>query len=108
MASLTQSLAASLRPYGVRAFTVTPGFVRTDLTGRLRVPEGRRWLPELATRDGLDPDLFVRLTVTIALGGADVLNGRFLHALDDIGELVRRSGEIESEDLYAPRLRRLR
>jgi NAD(P)-dependent dehydrogenase (short-subunit alcohol dehydrogenase family) len=107
--SLTQSLAASLQPYGVRAFTVTPGFVRTDLTGRLmESPEGRRWLPELSTRDGLDPDLFVRLTVTVALGGADALNGRFLHALDDISELVRRFGEIEAEDLYAPRLRRLR
>jgi 3-oxoacyl-[acyl-carrier protein] reductase len=108
LANLTESLAASLRPYGVRAFTVTPGFVRTDLTRRLiESPEGRRWLPSLSNRESVDPDLFVRLTVTIARGGADILNGRFLHALDDIDELVRRSGEIESEDLYAPRLRRL-
>lgn len=109
MASLTESLAASLLPYGVHVFTVTPGFVHSDLTrGLTESPAGRRWLPELAARDALDPDLFVRLAVTVALGGADVLNGRFLHALDDIGELIRRSGEIESEDLYAPRLRRLR
>jgi 3-oxoacyl-[acyl-carrier protein] reductase len=108
IANLTESLAASLRPYNVRAFTVAPGFMRTDLTTRLtESPEGRRWLPELSTRAGLDSGLFVRLTVAIALGDADVLNGRFLHALDDIGELVRRAGEIESEDLYAPRLRRL-
>jgi 3-oxoacyl-[acyl-carrier protein] reductase len=109
IASLTESLAASLLPYGVRVFTVTPGYVHTDLTrGLTESPAGRQWLPELAGRDGLDLDLFVRLTVTVALGGADVLNGRFLHALDDISELIRRSGEIESEDLYAPRLRRLR
>ena len=109
MASLTESLAASLLPYGVSVFTVTPGFVHSDLTrGLTESPAGRRWLPELAARDALDSDLFVRLAVTVALGGADVLNGRFLHALDDIGELIRRSGEIESEDLYAPRLRRLR
>ena len=106
--SLTESLASSLQLYGIRVFTVTPGFVQTSLTRRLiESPEGRRWLPELEVRDSLDLDLFVRLTVTIALGGADVLNGRFLHALDDISELVRRFGEIESEELYVPRLRRL-
>lgn len=107
--NLTESLALSLHLYGIRVFTVTPGFVRTSLTRRLtESPEGQRWLPELGTRDGLDLDLFVRLTVTIARGHADVLNGRFLHALDDISALVRRFGEIESEELYVPRLRRLR
>lgn len=108
LANLTESLAVSLLPYGIRVFTVTPGFVRTSLTEQLTdSPQGRRWLPELQTRDSLDPDLFVRLTVTVALGGADILNGRFLHALDNIGELVSRFDDIESEELYVPRLRRL-
>ena len=109
LASLTESLAASLQPYGVRAFTITPGFVHTELTAQLTgSPQGQRWLPELQGRDGLDPDLFVRLAVAVALGDADVLNGRFLHALDDLGELIRRFGEIEAQELYVPRLRRLR
>jgi NAD(P)-dependent dehydrogenase (short-subunit alcohol dehydrogenase family) len=109
LASLTESLAASLQPYGVRAFTVAPGFVRTSLTAQLtESPEGRKWLPELQGRDSLDPDRFVRLVVTVALGGADILNGRFLHALDDVSELVRRFGEVDAEELYLPRLRRLR
>ena len=108
LANLTESLAVSLLPYGIRVFTVTPGFVRTSLTDHLtESPQGRRWLPELQTRDSLDPDLFVRLTVTVALGGADILNGRFLHALDNIGELASRFDDIESEELYVPRLRRL-
>lgn len=108
LANLTESLAVSLLPYGIRVFTVTPGFVRTSLTERLtESPQGRHWLPELQARDSLDPDLFVRLTVTVALGGADILNGRFLHALDNIGELVSRFDDIESEELYVPRLRRL-
>lgn len=108
LVSLTESLAASLRPYGIQAFTVTPGFVRTSLTVRLtESPEGRRWLPELQGRDGLDLDRFVRLTVTVALGHADVLSGRFLHALDDVGELVRRFVDIDAGELYLPRLRRL-
>jgi len=108
LANLTESLAVSLQPYGIRVFTVTPGFVRTSLTKQLtESPQGRHWLPELQARDSLDPDLFVRLTVTVALGGADILNGRFLHALDNIGELVSRFDDIESEELYVPRLRRL-
>jgi NAD(P)-dependent dehydrogenase (short-subunit alcohol dehydrogenase family) len=105
---LTESLAASLKPHGVHAFTVTPGFVRTSHTGHLiESPEGQSWLPELKERDSLDPDLFVRLTVTVARGDADILNGRFLHALDDISELVRRFDAIKSAELYVPRLRRL-
>ena len=108
LVNLTESLAVSLLPYGIRVFSVTPGFVRTSLTKQLtESPQGRHWLPELQTRDSLDPDLFVRLTVTVALGGADILNGRFLHALDNIGELVSRFDDIESEELYVPRLRRL-
>ena len=108
LANLTESLAASLMGHGVQAFTVTPGFVRTRLTSQLtESPEGRRWLPELQGRSALDPALFVRLIVRIALGGADELNGRFLHALDDLDELIARRGEIESEELYVPRLLRL-
>jgi NAD(P)-dependent dehydrogenase (short-subunit alcohol dehydrogenase family) len=108
LVSLTESLAASLAAYGVRVFTVTPGLVSTELTRRLReTPEGRRWLPELGVRQDLDPSLFVRLVVRISQGGADQLNGRFLHALDDLDELVQHIGEIVSEDLYVPRLRRL-
>ena len=105
---MTESLAASLEHSGVRAFTVTPGLVRTEHTRRLmESPEGRRWLPELQERETLNPDLFVRLVVTIAQGRADDLNGRFLHALDDLDELLLRLGEIESEQLYTPRLHRL-
>ena len=108
LANLTESLAASLRQHGIRVFTVTPGFVRTDHTMRLtQSPQGQQFLPELQGRDALDADLFVRLTVTVALGGADILSGRFLHALDDVSKMVHRFGDIESEELYVPRLRRL-
>ena len=108
LANMTESLAASLEVHGVRAFTVTPGLVSTGITRRLREsPEGRRWLPGLRDRQDLDPGLFVRLVVTIAQGGADELNGRFVHALDDLGELVHKLEEVESEELYVLRLRRL-
>jgi 3-oxoacyl-[acyl-carrier protein] reductase len=106
--SLTESLAASLAPHGVKAFAVTPGFVHTELTRRiLETPEGRRWLPEVGTGRVLAPEEGAGLVVALAQGRADALNGRFLHALDDVDELLRRLPEIEAQDLYAPRLRRL-
>jgi NAD(P)-dependent dehydrogenase (short-subunit alcohol dehydrogenase family) len=108
LTSMTESLAASLEPYGVRVFTVTPGLVSTGIAKRLQdSPEGQRWLPELRERISIDPNLFVQLVVKIAQGDADRLNGRFLHALDDLDHLIHRLEEIESADLYVPRLRRL-
>jgi hypothetical protein len=41
-----------------------------------------------------------------ATGKGDELNGRFLHALDDLDELVERADEIVRDDLFTPRLRR--
>lgn len=108
LTNLTESLAASLAGHGVRAFTITPGFVDTQMTRQMTATaDGRRWLPEAGTRESLGPELFVRLAVTLALGQADDLNGRFLHALDDVSQLVGRVNEIENEELYVPRLRRL-
>lgn len=107
--SLTESLASSLSAYGVQVFAITPGFVHTELTRRLiESPAGCRWLPEARTRDAVDLDLFVRLAVMLALGRADALTGRFLHALDDVNELLRRIDEVDRDELYVPRLRRLR
>ena len=108
VASLTESLAASLAGRGVQVFAITPGFVDTKLTRHLvESPEGRRWLPDASGRDSLDVELCARLAVDLALGRADALSGRFLHALDDVGELLRRIDEIERESLYVTRLRRL-
>jgi 3-oxoacyl-[acyl-carrier protein] reductase len=108
LTNLTESLAASLAGHGVQAFAITPGFVDTRLTRQMTAtPDGRKWFPEAGSRESLPPALFVRLAVTLALGEADILSGRFLHALDDVRQLVDRVSEIETEDLYAPRLRRL-
>lgn len=106
--SLTESLAASLAPHGVRVFAVTPGFVDTELTRHiLESPEGRRWLPEVGKGRVLEPELGARLVAELASGRADALSGRFIHALDDLDELLRRLDEIDENDYYAPRLRRL-
>lgn len=108
LASLTEALAASAADYGIRAFSVAPGFTPTEMTRHLTESEaGRRWLPEVGKGRVVDADRSAQLIAVLAGGGADELNGRFLHALDDVETLLARLEEIEGDDLYAPRLRRL-
>jgi 3-oxoacyl-[acyl-carrier protein] reductase len=105
LASLVGSLDGELEGTGVRAFTLTPGFVWTEMTATMAAS---RWFSSLAERSDAVPAQRVAALVTrIARGDADALAGRFLHALDDLDDLLERRDEIEAEDLYAPRLRRL-
>ena len=107
VASLTEALAASLTQHNVKVFSVAPGFTNTAMTRSLREsPQGRRWLPDTETRV-LDSELTSALIARLAGGTADALSGRFLHTLDDIDELLARIDEIQRDELYALRLRRL-
>ncbi len=109
VASFAASLSAEVGPHGVKVFLMTPGTVRTDMFEHLATSaEGRRWLPELATRgETLAPEDGARLVVRLASGEADALAGRFVHALDDLDNLLTRTDEIKAEDAYVLRLRRL-
>jgi NAD(P)-dependent dehydrogenase (short-subunit alcohol dehydrogenase family) len=103
---LTEGLAEEAACHGVRVFSIGPGWVRTAMT-RGVLQTGR--LPEM---QAVPPDAWVApervadLVVLIATGRADALSGRFLFALDDIEDLIRRAAEIRREDLYTVRLRR--
>jgi NAD(P)-dependent dehydrogenase (short-subunit alcohol dehydrogenase family) len=107
---LTGSLAAETGSDGLGVFAIAPGTVATDLTRSLAESEAAaRWLPrfrEMREQDWLSPELAARLVVLLASGKADVLSGRFLHALDDVEELIPRQDEIVRNDLYALRLRK--
>lgn len=106
--SLTEGLAASLHAYGIKAFAVAPGFTRTEMTRHLTESEaGRRWLPEVGTSRVVDAERSAQLIALLAGGAADALNGRLLHALDEVETLLARMDEIQRDDLYVPRLRRL-
>ena len=108
LASLTESLATSLEEYGVKVFSFAPGFTETDMTRRLaESEEGRRWLPGVAGRQAVSAERAARVVADLASGRADELNGRFIHALDDLEALLAGAETIRREDLYAPRLRRL-
>jgi NAD(P)-dependent dehydrogenase (short-subunit alcohol dehydrogenase family) len=105
LASLIESLDSELEGTGVRAFSVTPGFVWTEMTEAMAASP---WFPALAERrDAVPLERVAALVCRIARGDADPLSGRFLHALDDLDNLLANVSEIERDDLYAPRLRRL-
>jgi 3-oxoacyl-[acyl-carrier protein] reductase len=91
-----ETLAEQLRPHGLPVFVISPGLVRTEMTGNF--PEDAPWTP---------PELAPRLVRALAPGPADALSGRYIHAEhDDIDDLIARTDEIRAQDLNAIRLRR--
>ena len=81
----------------IPVFFFSPGLVKTEMTGD-DFPDDAPWTP---------PELAPRLVRVLASGRADALAGRYLHAEhDDVEDLIRRSNEIEQQDLNAIRLRR--
>ena len=106
---LTEGLAEEAGPYGVRVFSIGPGWVRTAMTNGVLETDRGRWLPEMAAVPAdawVGPERVADLVVLIGAGRADALSGRFLYALDDVEGLIRRAEEIRREDLYTVRLRK--
>jgi NAD(P)-dependent dehydrogenase (short-subunit alcohol dehydrogenase family) len=109
VSALAEALHAEVTDLGIKVFLITPGTARTRLLEQLATsPEGLRWLPSLAERtDTVAPEVGAQLVVRLVSGDADPLAGRFLHALDDIDDLLSRVDEIIRDDAYALRIRRL-
>jgi 3-oxoacyl-[acyl-carrier protein] reductase len=91
-----ETLAAQLRGR-VPVFPISPGLVRTEMTGD-RFPDDAPWTP---------PECAPQLVRALASGRFDRLSGRYLHAEHDPPEeLDQRIDEILDDDLNAIRLRR--
>jgi NAD(P)-dependent dehydrogenase (short-subunit alcohol dehydrogenase family) len=101
--SLTESLAAELGGTGVHVFAISPGFVRTSMTERIRASG---WVPGAGSGGEVPAGRAGELVAFLASGAADGLNGRFIHAPHDWEDLARRADEIVGDDLYVMRLRR--
>jgi NAD(P)-dependent dehydrogenase (short-subunit alcohol dehydrogenase family) len=81
----------------IPVFPISPGLVRTEMTGD-RFPDDAPWTP---------PECAPRLVRALAGGRFDRLSGRYLHAEHDPPErLAGRIDEILEHDLNAIRLRR--
>ena len=91
-----ETLAESVRGDGIAVFTISPGLVRTEMTGSF--DHDAPWTP---------PELAPRLVRRLASGRADALSGRYIHAEhDDLDDPTRRADVIRREDLNAIRLQR--
>lgn len=93
---LMERIAAEVGPAGVRAFSLAPGLVKTEMADSdgFRRHSGFQDLPadEWQTA-GDSADLVLR----IAAGDADPLTGRFLHVKDDLDELLAEAAAGMSE-----------
>jgi 3-oxoacyl-[acyl-carrier protein] reductase len=98
LARLTDSIVAEAGGRGVRAFDLSPGTVRTDMTGSM---------PMLADREEwADPRHVVDVVAAIGRGELDALSGRYLHAvLDDLDRLRELAAGIAAADARTLRLR---
>jgi len=97
---LSELLAAASRESGIAIFTMSPGLVLTDMTREFL--EAGIFSPE----DCSPPEMAARMCCRFASGEADVLSGRYLHAVsDDLDTLLANTRRIEEEDLLTLRLR---
>lgn len=93
-----ETLALAVAEHGVKVFVISPGLVKTEMTGNFS--EDAPWTP---------PELAPRLVRELASGRFDRLSGRYIHAEHDPpDELESRIDRILAEDLNAIRLRRER
>ena len=93
----SEALANQLEPHGIAVFPISPGLVKTEMTGNFS--DDAPWTP---------PELAPRLVRALATGRFDRLSGRYLHAEhdQDLDALESRIDEILNNDYNALRLRR--
>jgi NAD(P)-dependent dehydrogenase (short-subunit alcohol dehydrogenase family) len=112
---LTESLTLETREYGLSAFALDPGGVRTSaIDDHLLVsPWTPRAFPFLQQIDREEWGARWTVPVTapanrcvrLATGAADALSGRLIRVHDDLDALIAGAEAIKQDDLYALRLR---
>jgi NAD(P)-dependent dehydrogenase (short-subunit alcohol dehydrogenase family) len=96
----TEALAGEAGHHGVRAFAISPGMVKTDMTQETFAEywdDPDWWTPPEVTAD---------LVEFIATGALDELSGRYIHAAnDDWRTLGPRATDIVANDWHSLRVR---
>lgn len=106
---LTDSVAMSVKEYGVTVFAVSPGWVWTRMTERvveqLKANDPTfEGIPESQVHSAEEG---ARLVVRLCTGEADLLTGRFIHVVDDLDAMLADAEKIIADDLYALRLNKI-
>jgi 3-oxoacyl-[acyl-carrier protein] reductase len=99
---------AQTKQCAVRVFTLSPGLVRTPSVGDVLATErGQQYMQALAALPDsayLPVELVVDHVVAIGSGRVDALAGRYLHASDNLEDLLARQDEIVGGDKLVLRL----
>lgn len=108
----TEVLAVETQEHGISVFAIQPGMVKTAMVQEvLDSPGSQRWFPWLrqTLNEGQDvtTEPASNLVPYLASGQADALSGRFFIVPEDPAEVVKRAGEVQRDDLYTLRMRRL-
>jgi len=93
---LTEQLASQLVDTGVIALDLSPGIVRTQANDNPAIPAST-WTPIERIGD---------LVIAVAQGRLDGYNGRFVHAVDDLEEMIARVDECVENDGRVLRMRK--
>ncbi len=103
---LSEQLAMEMKPHGISVFPIRPGVVRTAMVEEARgaVPLIQKILDE---GQDVTPDTVADLVLFLASGKADRLSGRLFSVNEDLEEIVRRAEDVERDNLYLLRARRL-
>lgn len=106
---LMEALTKEADEFGIKAFTLSPGPVRTAMTEFiLNSPEGRRWRPTFKNifDEGRDapPSRAVDWCLALTSGRADELTGRWLDATKDFDQTIAKSAEILAGERQVLRL----
>ncbi|HJZ79429.1 MAG TPA: hypothetical protein VKD91_03760 [Pyrinomonadaceae bacterium] len=77
----------------------------------LNSPDGKKWIPWFARMfdEGLTipAERVAEFACQLSSGVADALSGRFLSVTDDLELLLKNAAEIDEENLYSLRVRKL-
>jgi NAD(P)-dependent dehydrogenase (short-subunit alcohol dehydrogenase family) len=103
---LSEQLAMEMKPHGISVFPIRPGVVRTAMADEAReaIPLVRKILDE---GQDVTADVVADLVLFLASGQADPLSGRLLSVNEDLQEILRRAEQVERDELYVLRTRRL-
>jgi NAD(P)-dependent dehydrogenase (short-subunit alcohol dehydrogenase family) len=111
LARLTESIITDAGEHGVKAFTLDPGPVMTDMSKYLLESEpGKKYVAWYASvfEEGNDfpPEASAQLVTFLASGQGDGLTGCFVSVSDDLSDMLARTKQIQDETLYTLRLKK--
>jgi NAD(P)-dependent dehydrogenase (short-subunit alcohol dehydrogenase family) len=85
---LMERIAAEAGPAGVRAFSMAPGLVATEMSQSEGFRHHAEGIRELPADEWQTAEQSAELVARIARGDCDPLSGRFLHVKDDLDGLL--------------------